>query len=305
MSTYDDQLRAIENQYSGLMGQLPAMGVSQNAINTLQGQILPLAQQLQDQAKQWSSALRKTSREQADLAKSDATTALKAVQDAANFYNKTGYSWDATHVGPKAPDWMKRDASKYGQVTTGDLLPNVANYLHSTGQVQDSVDPHDRDYYVKGLSDYYTKYKSSDDASKAAAKLSTEDLADAVGIEGKIPGFASGAVKDRQMLEKLMQDLKAKQAKEAAAKTADAASKGIGTPDVASKLASIATGGNVGSYGQAGASKGGAAASSMVSGMPQQDQAQKQVNRVNQIGSSGSSPFTMPSFSGLTFGGNA
>jgi len=277
MSIYDQQLAGLQSQYSGFMNKLPSLGVSQKAIADVQ-QALKIQQQMQALTNQYLAAQQNqalSQRKQSNALLSSSNESSKAAQIA--LQNAQNASKDAKQYTPGTTPLKQA------------MYDADGNYI---GDYTSQIKTGNEELYNQDLNKAKTFTAESQFARSSAAQararssqlnaLATQAGQEAAQAQSKMSAFAPMFGRTQNQLTELMQKYQQMQQSQKQTPQGGPAGTTAGT-------------------GATGAAKGGAAAAQQVSGMPQQQAAA--VAKANQAGQA-SSPFTLPNFAGLTFGGN-
>ena len=280
MSIYDQQLAGLQSKYTGYISKLPTLGVSKEAIADAQN-ALNIQKQMQALTSQYLAAQQTAG----DLAQKQAKTYMSS-QTAEQ--KKAQATYDAAQA---AASQAASDKPGYTYGTQTDYYTDPGTGNLTAYPTHPRIETGNALSYQSDLAKQQT-YSSLAGGSQAkqqalarqaaqqtlAANQATKDAQAAQTSFGKLaPEFTNTQNELQQLMQKYqqMQTTGAKVGGTAKASTAN-------TPAAA---------------------KGGAAAAQQISGMPQKDVATVATAKANQTGQA-SSPFTLPNFAGLTFGGN-
>lgn len=300
MSAYDQQLAALTGQYQQFMSKLPGLGISSASVEDLQNaiqkqiQIQALTQQYQTAQNQLLS--NQTKQQATDISKSgtlskQAKSSKDALGSITNWYEALNTPTNVPGVANTAPSTPKLTPDQLFQ--WAQTISKDKKFYNVTGTTGSIVE------------DVLRNYAGDPDSLSKQAK----DLqGSALGLQASIASATPGLPKIKSQLAEESSTLLADEAKLGKQKNALALQQFQNREQQTQKAPTGQASGVASSAKQAVAStpnapKGVAAFNALTpTGMPA-DNVQQAAQKANQTGEP-SSPFRMPTMSGLTFGGN-
>jgi hypothetical protein len=308
MSLYDQQLASLQSQYGGFMSKLPSLGVSKAAIDDAK-QALDIQRKMQSLANQYLTAQQaqlntletqksndlKTSQKNLKLYQTNADTSVNLYNQAIAQKNSPFGIYKTQEIktpDSSSPTGYKTMYTRKFKDDPGATLSNLGTEI-SKGIPTSGLSA-SQQQIAKSITDPY-KLSQTELGIVQASDLAASKLTDPIGKQSALlqktqedstkmhPQFSQTQSALQQLMQKYQQ-----------MQTTASNTSGNNIANVGIKNSAISN--------TPAAAKGGAAAAQQVSGMPQKQQSAT-VAQANQTGQA-SSPFTLPNFTGLTFGGN-